>query len=89
MVLDKKHLGDHVEKGDALAQICSPTGSFIEIVTAPKAGIIIGKQNIPLVQEGDAMFHVANFEAPDEVASNIDMMNDDIAKKLEEISLED
>ena len=52
-------------------------------------GIIIGKQNIPLVQEGDAMFHVANFEAPDEVATNIDMMNDDIAKKLEEISLED
>jgi predicted deacylase len=89
MVLDKKHLGDHVEKGDALAQICSPTGSFIEIVTAPKAGIIIGKQNIPLVQEGDAMFHVANFEAPDEVATNIDMMNDDMAKKLEEISLAD
>jgi len=36
-----------------------------------------------------AMFHVTNFEAPDEVARNIDMMNDDIAKKLEEISLED
>jgi hypothetical protein len=89
MVLDKRQLGDHVEKGDALAQICSPTGSFIEVVSAPKAGIIIGKQNIPLVQEGDAMFHVANFEAPDEVATNIDMMNDDMAKKLEEASLED
>ena len=89
MVLDKKHLGDHVEKGDALAQICSPTGSFIEIVEAPKAGIIIGKQNIPLVQEGDAMFHVANFESPDEVASNIDMMNEDIAKKVEEASSDD
>jgi predicted deacylase len=88
MVLDKKHLGDHVEKGDALAQICSPTGSFIEIVESPKAGIIIGKQHIPLVQEGDAMFHVANFEAPDEVATNIGMMNEDIANKLEEISLE-
>jgi hypothetical protein len=35
------------------------------------------------------MFHVTNFEAPDEVTRNIDMMNDDIAKKLEEISLED
>jgi predicted deacylase len=89
MVLDKKHLGDHVEKGDILAQICSPTGSFIEVLGAPKAGIIIGKQNIPLVQEGDAMFHVANFEAPDEVANNIDMMNEDMAKKLEEISLEE
>jgi hypothetical protein len=41
-----------------------------------------------LVQEGDAMFHVANFEAPDEVATHIDMMNEDIANKLEEISLE-
>jgi len=36
-----------------------------------------------------AMFHVTNFEAPDEVARNIDMMNDDIAKKLEEVALED
>jgi hypothetical protein len=35
------------------------------------------------------MFHVANFEAPDEVANNIDMMNEDMAKKLEEISLEE
>jgi hypothetical protein len=34
------------------------------------------------------MFHVANFEAPDEVATHIDMMNEDIANKLEEISLE-
>jgi hypothetical protein len=56
---------------------------------SPKAGIIIGKQNITLVQEGDAMFHVANFEAPDEVANNIHMMNEDMAKKLEEISLEE
>ena len=88
MVLDKKHLGDHVEKGDALAQICSPIGSFIEIVVAPKAGIIIGKQNIPLVQEGDAMFHVANFESPGKVATNIDMMNEDIAEKLEEAATE-
>tara|TARA_B110000908_G_C10034030_1_gene348725 strand:+ start:392 stop:520 length:129 start_codon:yes stop_codon:yes gene_type:complete len=42
-----------------------------------------------LVQEGDAMFHVTNIEAPNEFASNTDMMNDDIAKKLKEVSLED
>ena len=35
------------------------------------------------------MFHVTNIEAPNEFASNTDMMNDDIAKKLKEVSLED
>jgi hypothetical protein len=35
------------------------------------------------------MFHVANFKSPDEVASNIDMMNEDIAKKVEEASSDD
>ena len=29
---------------------------------APCEGLIIGKSNIPLVNEGDAMFHLALFE---------------------------
>ena len=63
MVRDIKRLGDHVVKGEALAELCSPTGTFVNTLTAPRSGVIIGKQNIPLVQEGDAMFHVATFEA--------------------------
>jgi len=74
IVRDVKQLGDHVKKGDVLAQVCSPTGTYVHDVIAPRSGIIIGKQNIPLVQEGDAMFHVALFEEPEDVVDNLDQL---------------
>ena len=38
---------------------------------------MIGKQNIPLVQQGDAMFHIAYFsEEEQEIADNIQTMSD-------------
>ena len=65
IVRDRKKLGDWVEKGEALAEIGDPFGRVIGTVNASRAGIVIGKQNIPLVQEGDAMFHVAWFSEPE------------------------
>lgn len=78
IVRDVKHLGDHVKKGDVLAHVCSPTGNYVHDVIAPHSGIIIGKQNIPLVQEGDAMFHVALFEEPEDVAENLDQLMENL-----------
>jgi len=49
----------------------------VDTVRANRSGIIIGKQNIPLVQEGDAMFHIAYFkESDEEVAEHIEVMQD-------------
>jgi predicted deacylase len=76
MVRDVKMLGEHVKRGEVMAEICSPTGSFVERLIAPKSGVIIGKQNIPLVQEGDAMYHVANFEEPSDVLEHIEQLQD-------------
>ncbi len=66
IVTNLKNLGDMVQMGDALATIGSPYGDIIDTVNATRSGIIIGKQNIPLVQEGDAMFHIAFFSEDDE-----------------------
>lgn len=72
-----KNLGDHVQKGDALAKIGSPLGEVFSTVEANRSGIIIGKQNIPLVQEGEAMFHIAYFsEDEEDIASNIQTMSE-------------
>ncbi len=77
IVNDLKHLGDNVQKGDPLARIGSPFGEVFETVCAARSGIIIGKQNIPLVQEGDAMFHIAYFsEEDEEIVENIEIMQD-------------
>lgn len=77
IVNNLKDLGAMVEKGDALARIGSPFGEVFDTVRASRSGIIIGKQNIPLVQEGDAMFHIAYFaEEEQEIAENIEIMQD-------------
>lgn len=79
IVKNLKLLGDQVTKGDALAKIGSPFGETLDTVNAGRSGIIIGQQNIPLVQEGDAMFHIAYFsESDEEVAEHIEMMQDNL-----------
>lgn len=73
IVSQKVKLGDKVNSGDILAEIGSPYGEVIDKVKAVRSGILIGMQNIPLVQEGEAMFHIAYFEADhDEVAEQIE-----------------
>lgn len=75
IVNNLKTLGEMVEKGDPLARIGSPFGQTFETVRASRTGIIIGRQNIPLAQEGDAMFHIAYFtEEEREIAENIELM---------------
>lgn len=71
-------LGDHVNAGDVLAEIGSPFGVVSDRIVAPRGGIIIGRQNIPLVQEGDAMFHIAYFDEAHEVAEHIGLLQDDL-----------
>lgn len=72
----KKQLGDLVNAKDLLAEIGDPFGNVFDKVIARYSGIIIGKQKIPLVQEGDAMFHIAYFEDHEEVAEHIEIMQD-------------
>ncbi|WP_320821865.1 succinylglutamate desuccinylase/aspartoacylase family protein [Reinekea sp.] len=72
-----KNLGDQVQKNDVLATIGGPFGEVFGQVLAARSGIIIGKQNIPLAQEGDALFHIAFFSASDEdVYDNIEVMQE-------------
>ncbi len=77
IVRNLKSLGDAVAKGDPLAEIGSPLAETFGVVRASRSGIIIGRQNIPLVQEGDAMFHIAYFtQSDEEVVENIELMQD-------------
>lgn len=77
-VVHEKQLGDYVEKGERLASIKDPFGKLLVEVLATAEGIVIGKQNIPLAQEGEAMYHIAYFHKPDDVAENIERMQDSL-----------
>lgn len=78
-VSHQKALGDYVAKGDVLATIKDPFGVVLGEVKSHAKGVIIGKQNIPLAQEGEAMYHIAYFSKPDDVVENIGLMQETLA----------
>lgn len=63
-------LGARVAEGDVIGIVSDPTGSNETQVIAPKEGIVIGKTNLPLVYEGDALFHLAFYSQKTEAVSN-------------------
>lgn len=52
-------IGEHVEKGALLGAVSDPFGDVEKPVEASMAGIIVGRANLPVVNEGDALFHIA------------------------------
>ena len=71
-----KGLGGKVKKGTILGRISDPFGSNSVAVKAPSEGVIIGISNLPLVNKGDAMFHIATFEDSDVVRELAQELND-------------
>jgi len=51
--------GDVVGEGDVLAAVSDPAGDTETELLAPRAGILIGRAVLPVVNEGDAVFHLA------------------------------
>ncbi|MEX0951697.1 MAG: succinylglutamate desuccinylase/aspartoacylase family protein [Gammaproteobacteria bacterium] len=65
-------LGAQVDKGQLLGMISDPFGEREEIVEAPVSGIVIGRVNIPLANEGEALFHIAHFRRADGLQDHLD-----------------
>ena len=72
----KRKLGDRVEAGEVLAVISDPFGSEHYDVEAEESGIIIGYSTLPLVNKGDAMFHVATFANSRRVKEAIEVLDE-------------
>lgn len=55
-------LGQHIKKGKTLCVIKDPFGATgSTTITSPAEGIIVGKNNLPLVYEGEELFQLAVF----------------------------
>ena len=63
-------LGKVVEKDQVMGVIADPFGEKEEEVIASASGMIVGRTNIPLVNEGEALFHIARLREA-EAASGI------------------
>jgi predicted deacylase len=70
--------GDIVSAEQPLATLADPTGEEEEIVRAEIDGIIIGHSTMPIVNQGDALFHIAEVKRFDTVADRVDEITDAI-----------
>ena len=70
--------GEHVSKGDLLATVSDPFGAVDTDLVAPASGILIGRAILPIVNEGDAVFHLARVSAK----ASVDTV-DDLTSQLE------
>lgn len=67
----RKHVGNKVKKDEVIGVISDPLGTEKYFVKAKKTGIVIGITMMPLVNNGDALFHIATFDNPKMVANNV------------------
>ena len=70
-------LGKLVIKGERLGAIADPFGGNEVEVLSPAVGIVIGGTNLPLVHEGDALFHIGRFEGTQVAAKAMDAFEND------------
>jgi len=50
--------GQRVEKGAQLGSISDPFGNFEEFFKNPQAGYVLNSNHTPVVNQGDALFHI-------------------------------
>ena len=70
--------GARVEVDDVLAYINDPLGENSETLLSPISGIVIGKTNLPLIFEGEAVFHIAKYEEADEISGRIEAYQEEL-----------
>jgi hypothetical protein len=81
-------LGSRVKRGEVLGLIDDAVGGEESEVIATVSGIIIGCSVIPLVHEGEALFHIARFEDIKEVAGQVESFQSGLAPDEFPINIE-
>ncbi len=74
----RKNVGHKVKAGEVLGYISDPLGKEKHFVRARETGVIVGITMMPLVTNGDALFHVATFENAEAVAEEVEEFQEDL-----------
>ena len=67
--------GDAVEADAVLGIVSDPFGEVEEEVRARHAGVVIGRTNLPVVNEGDGLFHIAEVRRSDDPAETLEALS--------------
>jgi uncharacterized protein len=77
--------GDIVEKDETLAVVSGLFGEEEEEVKSPIDGIIIGHVNLPVLNQGDAMFHIAEVQRFDTLEERVGLITDSLNMSQREL----
>jgi len=72
----KVALGTVVQKNSILGIVSEPLGQTETNVMSPYEGIVISVSNLPLVNEGDAVIHIARFGDVEAVADQLESLQE-------------
>lgn len=79
-----KPLGSHINRKEVLGVISDPISNSEVEVLSPYTGLVIGRAELPLVYEGEAVYHIARFEDHQEVADQVESFHDNIIPEIED-----
>lgn len=74
------HLGGTVGKGRRIGVIADPFGQKEDDIRSPVSGMVIGRLNLPLVHEGDAVIHIAHMDRLQGIDPIIEEFHEEITK---------
>lgn len=66
-------MGARVKKGEVLGYVSDPYSGYAVEIVCPVNGVVIGSANLPIIHEGEALFHIARFRSGvKDVAETVD-----------------
>ena len=70
-----KEQGEVVSNGDLLAAVCDPFGNEELELFAEFDGLVVGRAVMPVVNEGDAIYHIAKVASPEKAENAVEDLN--------------
>ena len=68
-----------MSRGETLAVVADPFGENEAAILSPDDGLVIGRTNLPVVHEGEALFHIARYTGKQAVARMLDAFEPEAA----------
>ncbi len=69
-----KTIGETIGEGDLLGIISDPFGEAETEILSEENGLLIGRTNLPIINEGDGLFHIARIRRSADAEATIDSL---------------
>lgn len=80
IVTKKAAIGSQVSEGDIIGVVSDPYDEEEKRIQTPVSGIVLGRLELPLVYQGDALFHIGVFEEDVEAGLLIEKMASELSQ---------